>query len=235
MIIFFILYLVVWIILTMLFYRIGSANVFGMTGTNIFLFVILQVSALICFLLCVFYSPWNHALQQSVNDTKKKYDKIKEDTESTYQNQIKAFWIDALNEQNRYYLFSFMGLTLLPFFFFFFYMISHTVTEINTFINESLSFLLLTMSVFYTAIVLLVFTITSKKWSSIFIPVSLFLFLAGIFYFKMPLPFYSTIGFMSLCFVVSILLLANVAFYWCLIPLVPFYLTLFIMYTQQHR
>lgn len=233
MIIFFILYLVVWIILTMLFYKIGWTNPFGMTGTNIFLFVVLQLSALICFLLCVFYSPWNNALQQDVNDSKKKYDKIKEDTESTYQNQIKAFWIDALNQQNRYYLFSFMGLTLLPFFFFFFYMISHTVTEINAFINESLSFLVLTMSVFYTAIVLLVFTVTSKKWSSIMIPVSLFLFLAGIFYFQMPLPFYSTIGFMSLCLIVSILLLANVAFYWCLIPLVPFYLTLFIMYTQS--
>lgn len=218
--------------ITSLFYKIGSMNVYGMTGTNIFLFVVLQLSALICFLLCVFYSPWNHALQQDVNDTKKKYDKIKEDTESTYQNQIKAFWIDALNQQNRYYLFSFMGLTLLPFFFFFFYMISHSVTEINAFINDSLSFLILTMSVFYTAIVLLVFTITSKKWSSIIIPSSLLLFLAGIFYFKMPLPFYTTLGFLGLCLIVSILLLAKVAFYWCLIPLVPFYLTLFIHYTQ---
>jgi hypothetical protein len=185
-----------------------------MTGTNFFLFIVLQVSALIFFLLCVFYSPWNHALQQDVNDTKKKYDKIKKDTESTYQNQIKAFWIDALNQQNRYYLFSFMGLTLLPFFFFFFYMISHTVPQINTFINESLSFLLLTMSVFYTAIVLLVYTITSKKWTSIMIPASLFLFLAGLFYFQMPLPLYITLGFMGLCLIVSILLLANVAFYW---------------------
>lgn len=233
MIVFIVLYLIVWIMITALFYKIGSMNVYGMTGTNIFLFVVLQLSALICFLLCVFYSPWNHALQQDVNDTKKKYDKIKEDTESTYQNQIKAFWIDALNQQNRYYLFSFMGLTLLPFFFFFFYMISHSVTEINAFINDSLSFLILTMSVFYTAIVLLVFTITSKKWSSIIIPSSLLLFLAGIFYFQMPLPFYTTLGFLGLCLILSILLLANVAFYWCLIPLVPFYLTLFIMYTQK--
>jgi len=233
MIIFFILYLVVWIILTELFYKIGSANVFGMTGTNVFLFIVLQLSALICFLLCVFYSPWNHALQQDVNDTKKKYDKIKEDTESTYQNQIKAFWIDALNQQNRYYLFAFMGLTLLPFFFFFFYIISHTVTQINTFINESLSFLLLTMSVFYTAIVLLVFTVTSKKWSSIIIPFSLFIFLGGIFYFQRPLPFYTTLGFMTLCLIVSILLLANVAVYWCIVPLVPFFFTFVYLYAQN--
>ena len=232
MIVFIVLYLVVWIMITSLFYKLGTMNVLSMTGTNFFLFIVLQVSALIFFLLCVFYSPWNHALQQDVNDTKKKYDKIKKDTESTYQNQIKAFWIDALNQQNRYYLFSFMGLTLLPFFFFFFYMISHTVPQINTFINESLSFLLLTMSVFYTAIVLLVYTITSKKWTSIMIPASLFLFLAGLFYFQMPLPLYITLGFMGLCLIVSILLLANVAFYRCFIPLVPFYITLFIMYTQ---
>lgn len=232
MIVFIVLYLLVWIMISSLFYKIGTMNMYGMTGTNIFLFVVLQVSALICFLLCIFYSPWNHALQQDVNDAKKKYDKIKEDTESTYQNQIKAFWIDALNQQNRYYLFAFMALTLLPFLFFFFYMISHTVTQIEIFINESLSFLLLTMSVFYTAIVLLVFTITSKKWTSIMIPASLFLFLAGLFYFQMPLPLYITLGFMGLCLIVSILLLANVAFYWCLIPLAPFYLTLFIMYTQ---
>lgn len=232
MIVFIVLYLVVWIMITALFYKLGTMNMLSMTGTNFFLYIVLQVSALICFLLCIFYSPWNHALQQDVNDTKKKYDKIKEDTESTYQNQIKAFWIDALNQQNRYYLFSFMSLTLLPFFFFFFYIISHTVPQIETFIHESLSFLLLTISVFYTAIVLLVYTITSKKWSSILLPASLFLFLAGLFYFQMPLPFYTTLGFMTLCLIESILVFANVAFYWCLIPLAPFYLTLFIMYTQ---
>ena len=235
MIVFIVLYLLVWIMISALFYKIGTMNMYGMTGTNIFLFVVLQISALICFLLCIFYSPWNHALQQDVNDAKKKYDKIKEDTESTYQNQIKAFWIDALNQQNRYYLFSFMGLTLLPFFFFFFYMISHTVPQIETFINESLSFLILTMSVFYTAIVLLVYTITSKKWSSILLPASLFLFLAGLFYFQMPLPLYITLGFMGLCILESILVFANIAFYWRVIPLVPFYITLFIMYTQQQR
>ena len=80
MIVFIVLYLVVWIMITALFYKIGTANMLSMTGTNFFLYLVLQLSALICFLLCIFYSPWNHALQQDVNDAKKKYDKIKEDT-----------------------------------------------------------------------------------------------------------------------------------------------------------
>jgi len=188
--------------------------------------MILQLSALICFLLCVFYSPWNHALQKDVNDTKKKYDKIKENTESTYQNQIKAFWIDALNQQNRYYLFAFMTLTLLPFFYFFFYIISHSVQEIDIFINDSLIFLLLMISLFYNAMILFLYTISNKQWLFITIPIFIFFFVGILYYYQKKFPPWISFGYIVLAIIESIFVFSKLAYYWCLIPLLPFLFTL---------
>ena len=101
--------------------------------------MILHLTAMVAFFLCVFYSPWRRGLMKAGDDATKKYESLKEDTEEVYQNQIKVFWINALNEQNRYYLFSLMAITLLPFFYFFFYITNHTVPEIDTFLNDSFS------------------------------------------------------------------------------------------------
>lgn len=220
MIVFVILYLILWIMISSFFYK------FSTNDRNIFLFMILQLSALICFLLCVFYSPWNHALQKDVNDTKKKYDKIKENTESTYQNQIKAFWIDALNQQNRYYLFAFMTLTLLPFFYFFFYIISHSVQEIDIFINDSLIFLLLMISLFYNAMILFLYTISNKQWLFITIPIFIFFFVGILYYYQKKFPPWISFGYIVLAIIESIFVFSKLAYYWCLIPLLPFLFTL---------
>jgi len=233
MIVFIILYIIVWIVVTGLFYKIRKVNL-QQFDKNTILFWILYFSAMICFFLCVFYSPWNHGLKKVIDDAKKKYDSLKADTESNYQNQIKAFWVDALNEQNRYYFFSLMTLTLLPFFYFFFFMISNTVEEINTFIHNSLTFILLTISIFYTAIILLLYTITSKKWTSMMIPITFIVFLISILYFQISIPFFHALGFMSLCFIECMLLLSNVAFFWTLIPLAPFYFALFMYYINRN-
>ena len=232
MIVFVILYTMIWSFILALIHFYGKVNLDDPTNIKTILFWTLHLTSLTCFFLFAFYSPWNRALQKVSDDTKKKYDSIKEGTEAVYQNQIKVFWVDALNQQNRYYLFSMMSITLLPFFYFLFFITNHTVPQIESLLNESFSFILLAISVFYTAIVLLVYTICHEKVFMI-LPILLFLFLGGIFYFQKIFPFITTVGFICLCFIESILVLKNIAIYWCLIPLVPFYFTLFILYTQQ--
>ena len=232
--VFIILYMVVWTILAFLFYYFGKVSLNDPFSRKTIVFMTFHMTAMTCFFLSVFYSPWNRALNKAGDDAKKKYDAIKADTEAVYQDQFKAFWVDALNKQNRYYFLSFMTLSLLPFFYFLYYITTHEVPQIETFLNETLSFLLLVISVFYTAIILLVYTICHDKLYMI-LPFLLFGFFAGILYFQRPIPFFTTMGFLSLCLVESILVFKKVAFVWCLIPLVPFYLSLFILYTQQQH
>jgi hypothetical protein len=232
MIVFVILYTIVWVFITAMFYFLGKVRLDDPFSKKTMLFMILHLTAMVAFFLCVFYSPWRRGLMKAGDDAKKKYESLKEDTEEVYQNQIKVFWINALNEQNRYYLFSLMAITLLPFFYFFFYITNHTVPEIDTFLNDSFSFILLTISVFYTSLLLFIYTLCHEKVFMI-LPFLLFLFLGGILYFQKPFPFFTTVGFICLCLVESILVLKNVAFYWCLIPLVPFYFALYVLYTQQ--
>jgi hypothetical protein len=229
--VFVILYAIVWTILAALFYFLGNVRLNDPFSRKTIAFMVLHLSAMTCFFLVVFYSPWNRALNKASDDTKKKYDSLKADTEEIYQYQIKAFWIEALNKQNRYYFISFMCLSLLPFFYFLYYIINHDVPQIDIFLNKTFSFLLLLISVFYTAIVLLVYTVCHEKIYMI-LPFLLFGFFGGMLYFQRPVPFFTTLGFLALCLVESILVLNKVAFAWCLIPLVPFYLTLFILYTQ---
>ena len=232
MIVFVILYIMIWTFILGLIYFYGKVRLDDPFSKKTILFMILYLTTMAVFFLSVFYSPWRRGLLKAGDDTKKKYDSMKEGTEDVYQNQIKVFWLNALNEQNRYYLFSMMAITLLPFFYFFFYITNHTVPEIESLLNDSFSFMLLSISVFYTAIILLVYTLCHEKVFMI-LPILLFLFLGGIFYFQKPLPFITTVGFICLCLIESVLVLKNIAIYWCLIPLVPFYFTLFILYTQQ--
>lgn len=234
MIVFVILFTIVWSILSLLFYYLGNVSLNDPFSKKTIMFMVLHLTAMTCFFLFVFYSPWNRALNKAGDDAKKKYEAIKEDTEAVYQDQIKAFWVDALNKQNRYYFLSFMTLSLLPFFYFLYYITTHEVPQIEVFLNQTLSFLLLVISVFYTAIVLLVYTICHEKIYMI-LPFLLFGFFVGMLYFQRPIPFFTTIGFLALCLVESILVFKKIAFVWCLIPLVPFYLTLFILYTQQQH
>ena len=224
MIVFVILYTTIWTILSLLFYFFGKV-------TKPLLYWLVQFAVLTIFCLCIFYSPWRRGLLKAGDDAKKKYEAAKENTEAVYQDQIKAFWMDALNKENRYFFISFMSLSLLPFFYFLIYITTHEVPQIETFLNETFSFLLLVISVFYTALVLLVYTICHEKIYMI-LPFLLFGFFGGMLYFQRPIPFFTTVGFLALCLVEAILVLKRVAFVWCLIPLVPFYLTLF-LYTQQ--
>ena len=232
--VFIILYMVVWTILAFLFYYFGKVSLNDPFSRKTIVFMTLHVTAMTCFFLCVFYSPWNRALDKEGDVAKKKYDAIKADTEAVYQDQIKAFWVDALNKQNRYYFLSFLCLSILPFFYFLYYINTHEVPQIEMFLNQTLSFLLLVISIFYTAIILLVYTICHGKIYMI-LPFLLFGFFVSMLYFQRPFPFYTTMGFLALCLVESILVFKKIAFVWCLIPLVPFYLTLFILYTQQQH
>ena len=234
MIVFVILYTTIWLILSLLFYFYGNISLNDPFNIKTLLFSLGQCTVLTIFLLCVFFSPWRRGLLKTGDDAKKKYDSIKADTEEMYQDQIKAFWIDALNKQNRYYFISFMLISILPFFIFLVYITTHEVPQIETFLNQTFSFLLLLISVFYTALVLLVYTICHEKVYMV-LPFLLFGFFGGMLYFKRPIPFFTTVGFLALCLVEAILVLKRVAFAWCLIPLVPFYLTLFILYTQQQN
>jgi hypothetical protein len=234
MIVFVILYVTVWSVLSLLFYFFGKVSITDLFSRKTLFFWLINYTLLTIFCLFAFYGPWNRALMKAGDDAKKKYDSIKANTEAVYQDQIKAFWIDALNKQNRYYFLSFMTMSLLPLFYFIYYISTHEVPQIETFLNEMFSFLLLLISVFYTAIVLLVYTICHEKIYMI-LPFLLFGFFGGMIYFQRPIPFVTTLSFLVLCIVESILVLKRVAFVWCLILLVPFYLSLFILYTQQQH
>jgi len=234
MIVFIILYITIWLILSLLFYFYGNVSLNDPFSTKTILFIVSNLIAITIFCLCSFFSPWRRGLMKVSNDAKKKYESIKADTEEIYQEQIKAFWVDALNKENRYFFITFMLLSLLPFFYFLIYISTHEVPQIETFLNQTLSFLLLLISVFYTALVLLVYTVCNEKIYMV-LPFLLFFFFGGMLYFQRPIPFLTTLGFIALCIVESILVLKRVAFAWCLIPLVPFYLTLFILYTQQQN
>ena len=232
MIVFVILYTTIWTILSLLFYFFGKVSLNDPFSTKTILFWLVQYTVLTIFCLFIFYSPWRRGLLKAGDDAKKKYESAKENTEAVYQDQIKAFWMDALNKENRYFFISFMSLSLLPFFYFLIYITTHEVPQIETFLNETFSFLLLLISVFYTSLVLLVYTICHEKIYMI-LPFLLFGFFGGMIYFQRPIPFLTTVGFLALCLVEAILILKRVAFVWCLIPLVPFYLALFLLYTQQ--
>ena len=232
MIVFVILFTVVWSIIAGLFYFLGKVSLNDPFSKKTIAFMVLHLTVMMFFFLCVFYSPWNRALTKSGDDAKKKHDIATKSTEAVYQDQIKAFWLDALNQQNRYYFLSFMSLSLLPFFYFIYYITTHEVPEIETFLNETFSFLLLVISVFYTALVLLVYTICHEKVYMV-LPFLLFGFFGGMLYFQRPIPFFTTIGALALCILESVMVFRKIGVGWCLIPLAPFYLTLFILYTQQ--
>ena len=234
MIVFVILFTIVWSIIAGLFYFLGKVSLNDPFSKKTIAFMVLHLTVMLFFFLCVFYSPWNRSLTKSGDDAKKKHDAIKEKTEPVYQDQIKAFWLDALNKQNRYYFISFMCLSLLPFFYFLYYISTNEVPQIETFLNETFSFLLLVISIFYTALVLLLYTVCHEKVYMV-LPFLLFGFFGGILYFQRPIPFLTTVGAIALCIIESVLVFKKVAFAWCLIPLVPFYLTLFILYTQQQH
>ncbi len=234
MIVFVILFTIVWSIIAGLFYFLGKVSLNDPFSKKTIAFMVLHLTVMLFFFLCVFYSPWNRTLTKSGDDAKKKHDAIKEKTEPVYQDQIKAFWLDALNKQNRYYFISFMCLSLLPFFYFLYYISTNEVPQIETFLNETFSFLLLVISIFYTALVLLLYTVCHKKVYMV-LPFLLFGFFGGMLYFQRPIPFLTTVGAIALCIIESVLVFKKVAFAWCLIPLVPFYLTLFILYTQQQH
>ena len=234
MIVFVILFTIVWSIIAGLFYFLGKVSLNDPFSKKTIAFMVLHLTVMLFFFLCVFYSPWNRSLTKSGDDAKKKHDAIKEKTEPVYQDQIKAFWLDALNKQNRYYFISFMCLSLLPFFYFLYYISTNEVPQIETFLNETFSFLLLVISIFYTALVLLLYTVCHEKVYMV-LPFLLFGFFGGMLYFQRPIPFLTTVGAIALCIIESVLVFKKVAFAWCLIPLVPFYLTLFILYTQQQH
>ena len=232
-IVFVILYVILWTFITGMFYFYGNTNFGDFTSGNTILFWVLYLISIICFFLFAFYSPWNRALQKLAADRKKQYDSLKENTEPVYQDQIKVFWVDALNKQNRYYLFTLMVITLLPLFYFLLYINTHTVPQIETFLNGTFSFILLIISIFYTCLVLFIYTLCHEKVFMV-LPFLLFFFLCVVLYVQKQFPFLTTVGFICLCFIESVLILTKTAFYLCLIPLIPFYLTLFIMYTQQN-
>ena len=154
--------------------------------------------------------------------------------EKIYEEQLKNVWVEALSKQNRYYLLGFTLLSLLPFFYFLIYILTHTVPEIDIFIQRPFSFLMVILTLFYTAVILLLYTVTKKTYATI-IPILLFFFLAGILYFQKYLHLFTTVGIFAICIVESFLVFYNVAFAWCLIPLLPLFFLLFILYTQQQR
>ena len=154
--------------------------------------------------------------------------------EKIYEEQLKNVWVEALSKQNRYYLLGFTLLSLLPFFYFLIYILTHTVPEIDIFIQRPFSFLMVILTLFYTAVILMLYTVTKKTYATI-IPILLFFFLAGILYFQKYLHVFTTLGIFAICIVESFLVFYNVAFAWCLIPLLPLFFLLFILYTQQQR
>ena len=191
MIVFVILFTVVWSIIAGLFYFLGKVSLNDPFSKKTIAFMVLHLTVMMFFLLCVFYSPWNRALTKSGDDAKKKHDIATKSTEAV-----------------------------------------HEVPEIETFLNETFSFVLLVISVFYTGLVLLVYTICHEKVYMV-LPFLLFGFFGGMLYFQRPIPFFTTIGALALCIIESVMVFRKIGVGWCLIPLAPFYLTLFILYTQQ--
>lgn len=174
--------------------------------------------------MCIFYSPWNHSLQDQINKSKKKYEKIQHSTEKIYQQHIKVFWLNDLNQQTKYYLYAYMMLSLLPFFYVFaipLLVISQggmidsnsipKVDDIHVFIVQ--------FSLFYTGLQLFIYSVAIKKWMSIIVPIVLFLFIFAIGYFNIPFNLLQTIAIVTLLVLTSITALKISSVFGILVPL----------------
>ena len=225
MIVFFSLYLMVWVFVSVFMIKLSPTS-----WCSIFLLILLNIGIFICFLLCIFYSPWNQSLSNNIKKSKERHDKIKPDTEPIFQQQIKAFWLNDLNQQTQYYLYAYMLLSFLPFFY---GLITFLVGiyYIKTNLND-LHIFIVQFSLFYTGLQLLIYSIAVNKWWSIIIPAILFLCMFAIRYYTLPFDIVSTIAIVVLSVITSIVTL-KFAYYWALIPIAPIVLLLRLRTNQQ--
>lgn len=196
MIVFFSLYLIIWVFVSVFMIKISPKS-----PCSVYLIILLNIGICICFLLCIFYSPWNHSLHNKILKSKQKYDKIKKDTELPYQQQIKVFWLNDLNQQTQYYLYAYMLLSFLPFFYLLIILLANKfiLNDYNT-----VHLFIVKFSLFYTGLQLLIYSIAKKQWWNIIIPIILFLFMIMIIYFKFIFSLYKTIEIVTLSVITSI-------------------------------
>ena len=196
MIVFFSLYLMIWVFVSVFMITLSPTSLCSM-----FLIILLNVGICICFLLCIFYSPWNHSLHKKINKSKQKYESIKKDTEQIYQQQIKTFWLNDLNQQTQYYLYAYMLLSFLPFFYGLIAFLANKYVPMDI---DNLHLFIVQFSLFYTGLQLLIYSIAVNKWWSIIIPVILFLFMIAIVWNNLTFGLYQTIAIVTLLVITSI-------------------------------
>ena len=187
------LYLMIWVVIYLLMNRIIKKQ-----RCFKYIFDLIFIGIGICFLLLIFYSPWNQSLNNKIKKSKERYDKIKPDTEPIFQQQIKAFWLNDLNEQTQYYLYAYMLLSFLPFFY---GLIAFLAIQMDI---ENLHLFIVQFSLFYTGLQLFIYNITVNKWWSIIIPVILFLFMIAIVWNNLTFGLYQTIAIVTLLVITSI-------------------------------
>jgi hypothetical protein len=192
------LYALIWLFVSMFMYRFGPSS-----SCSLYLFVLVNIGICICFLLCIFYSPWNHSLHKKLSKSKQKYESIKKDTEPIYQQQIKAFWLNDLNQQTQYYLYAYMLLSFLPFFSYLIMVLSNRTAQTH-FTKYNLYLFIVQFSLFYTGLQLLIYSIAVNKWWSIIIPIILFLCMIIIRYSTFIFSLYKTIAIVTLLVITSI-------------------------------
>ncbi len=209
--VFAIVYVVVWAFVSILMFRFRPINISIYMGV---LLILLNLGIFICFLLFIFYNPWNHSLQKKINKSKQKYKKLQQKTEKTYQQHIKVFWLNDLNQQTQYYLYAYMILSFLPFFYF---LVSILVQKFIPVDTDKLHVFIVQFSLFYTGLQLLIYTIAIKKWLFIIIPAILFLFILAIGYLNLLINLSKTVLIVTLLVLISIATL-KVSSYWVIVP-----------------
>ena len=217
MIVFFSLYAIIWVFVSVFMIKLVPTS-----WCSMFLIILLNIGIGICFLLLIFYSPWNQSLNNKIKKSKERHDKIKPDTEPIFQQQIKAFWLNDLNQQTQYYLYAYMLLSFLPFFYGLIVFLSNKYItmqgwnnnasseewlkeQITKVINiDNLHRFIVQFSLFYTGLQLLIYSIAVNKWWSIIIPVILFLFMIAIVLYDLTFGLYQTIAIVTLLVITSI-------------------------------
>lgn len=99
-----ILFLVVWIPLTILTYKLFAS----------FISILVFTLVVAAFLLLCLYSPIKTDMDNEIDASKNKYDKYKKSLDTFYQDQIKTTWINAVNSRNKYFILFFIILFYTP-------------------------------------------------------------------------------------------------------------------------
>lgn len=120
-------YIIFAILIMAIVYELNSVLKLLPDGLSSIFLPILVIGGILFFLLCVFYSSYKQAYDEEIKDAKDQYSKYKNKTETFYADQLKATWLNAMNGKNKYFIYSFMIYTFIPFFMYVGYLLTQPI------------------------------------------------------------------------------------------------------------